>query len=295
MAFSLKRKVPTITVDIGFTDILRKLLKRTDMAISLGLLLVIIVIAFLAPYISPYDPNVIDLSHKNLGLTVSHPMGTDYLGRDMLSRVMWGARTSLFISSCVVGVSLTIGITVGAISGYYGGILDDVISRLIDIFMSFPGLIFALAMLGALGPGVLNLVISLAMVQWSAYARLMRGQVLSVKKNEYIESAVLIGSSDAHVLRRHVIPNAIAPILALATLDLGHVILSIAALSYLGIGLPADVPEWGAILSSGKEFMRTAPFITIFPGLAITLVVVLFSVLGDGLRSILNPNAGEVL
>ena len=264
------------------------------MTIALGLLLIIVLLAVIAPFIAPYDPNTIDLTNKNLGPMASHLLGTDYLGRDMLSRILLGAQTSLFIASCVVGISLTFGILVGCISGYYGGLVDDIISRVIDIFMSFPGIIFALAMLGALGPGVINMIISLAMVQWSTYARLMRGQVLSIKKNEYVQSSLLIGSNDVHVIGKHIIPNSIAPIITLATLDLGNVILSIAALSFLGIGLPADVPEWGAILSSGKEFMRVAPFITIVPGLAITVVVLIFSVLGDGMRSILDPHGGEI-
>ena len=294
MAFSFKRKLPVITANPGFSGIAARVLKRRDMSIALGVLLIIIVLAILAPFITPYDPNKIDLANKNLGPMASHWLGTDYLGRDMLSRILMGAHTSLFIASCVVGLSLTFGIFVGCISGYYGGLVDDVVSRVIDVFMSFPGIIFALAMLGALGPSITNMIISLAMVQWSTYARLMRGQVLAIKKNEYVQSSLLIGSSDAHVIGRHIIPNSIAPIIALATLDMGNVILSIAALSFLGIGLPADVPEWGAILSSGKEFMRVAPFITIVPGLAITVVVVIFSVLGDGLRSILDPHGGDI-
>jgi len=294
MAFSFKRKVPAITLNTGFSDIVRNILKSRDMTVSLVLLMLVVVLALISPYIAPYDPNAINLDNKNLGPTTSHWLGTDYLGRDMLSRLLIGARTSLLISSCVVAVSLAIGVTVGCIAGYYGGIVDDIISRVVDIFMSFPGMIFALAMLGALGPGITNMVISMAMVQWSTYARLMRGQVLSVKKNEYIQSAAIIGASDARIVGKHIIPNSIAPIIALATLDMGGVILWIAALSFLGIGLPADVPEWGSILSSGKEFMRTAPLITILPGLAITFVVVLFSILGDGMRNILDPHKGEI-
>jgi peptide/nickel transport system permease protein len=294
MAFFYKRKVPDIKVNLGVAEIARRALKRRDMAISLALLAALIVTSIAAPYIAPYDPGAIDMKNKNLGPGTDHLLGTDYLGRDLLSRILVGARTSLSISAGVVLASLAAGIALGGISGYYGGVVDDIIARVIDIFMSFPGMIFALAMLGVMGPGVLNLMISLAMVQWSTYARLMRGQVLSIKNNEYVASAKTIGAGDAHIMARHVIPNSIAPIIVLATIDLGHVILSIAALSFLGIGLPADVPEWGAILSSGKELMRTAPFITIFPGLAITFVVVIFSVLGDGMRNILDPRGGEI-
>lgn len=296
MTFAPKRKVPVITVDVGFGDIIRKVLKRIGMVISLILLGIFMLITILTPMISPYDPNAIDLENKNLGPVQQHILGTDYLGRDMLSRILAGAYTSLSISAGVVIISLIIGVMIGCISGYYGGIFDDTISRVIDVFMSFPSIIFALAMLGVLGPGVINMIISIAMVQWSYYARLMRGQVLSVKKNEYIHSAITIGASDTHIITKHIIPNSIAPVIVLATIDLGHVILSVAALSYLGIGLPANIPEWGAMLSAGKEFMRTAPFMTIFPGLAITFIVVLFSILGDGMRDILDPtyDGGEL-
>ncbi len=297
--FSLKRKMPEImpeiTVGTGFEYIIRRVLKRKDMVILLTLLGIFILITILTPVISSHDPNAIDLKNKNLGLTKQHPLGTDYLGRDTLSRILAGAYTSLSISFGVVIISLIIGVMIGCISGYCGGIVDEIVSRVIDIFMSFPSIIFALAVLGALGPGVLNMIISITMVQWSTYARLMRGQVLSVKKKEYIDSAVTMGVKDVHIMTRHIIPNSIAPIITVSTIDIGHVILSVAALSYLGIGLPADVPEWGAMLSAGKEFMRIAPLMTIFPGLAITFIVAIFSMLGDGMRDILDPVEGGEL
>jgi peptide/nickel transport system permease protein len=295
MMFSFKKKKPEITIGTGFEYIIRKVLKRKDMVILLILLGIFILITIMAPMISSHDPNAIDLKNKNLGPTKQHPLGTDYLGRDTLSRILAGAYTSLSISFGVVIISLIIGVMIGCISGYCGGIIDDIVSRVIDIFMSFPSIIFALAVLGALGPGILNMIISIAMVQWSTYARLMRGQVLSVKKKEYIDSAVTMGVKDIHIMTRHIIPNSIAPIITVSTIDIGHVILSVAALSYLGIGLPADVPEWGAMLSAGKEFMRVAPLMTIFPGLAITFIVAIFSMLGDGMRDIFDPVEGGEL
>lgn len=260
------------------------------MLVSMAMLCILVFIAIASPVLSPYDPNGIDLKNKNLPPSSDHLLGTDYLGRDMLSRIMHGATTSLSIAAGVVVLSLIIGISLGCIAGYYGGLVDEVISRAIDVFLAFPGIIFALAMMGVLGPGLMNLMLSLALVQWSSYARLMRGQVLSVKEQEYVLSTQLLGASNLHVMRKHIIPNAIAPIIVLATIDFGHVILSVAALSFLGLGLPADIPEWGSMLSAGKEFMRTAPYQTIFPGLAITLFVVIFSILGDGMRDILDPH-----
>lgn len=264
--------------------------ERKSMIASMAILCILVFIAIASPVLSPYDPNVIDLKNKNLPPSSDHLLGTDYLGRDMLSRIIHGTTTSLAIAAAVVVLSLIIGISLGCTAGYYGGLADEVISRVIDVFLAFPGIIFALAMMGVLGPGLTNLMLSLALVQWSSYARLMRGQVLSIKEQEYVLSTQLLGASNLHIMRKHIIPNAVAPIIVLATIDFGHVILSVAALSFLGLGLPADIPEWGSMLSAGKEFMRTAPYQTIFPGLAITLFVVIFSILGDGMRDILDPH-----
>lgn len=274
----------------------KKVFQRKDMLFALIALLLFSGTALFAPLISPYDPNAIDLGNKNLSPSGEHLLGTDYLGRDLLSRILIGARTSLSIAFGVVLISLLIGTALGCVAGYYGGIVDESISRVIDIFLSFPGIIFALAIMGVLGSGVFNLIFALSIVQWAKYARVMRGQVLSLKKQEFVLSAVTSGADDFHIILKHIVPNAIAPLLVLATIDFGHVILSIATLSFLGIGLPADVPEWGAMLSAGKEFMRTAPYQTIFPGLAITSFVVIFSILGDGMRDILDPNheGGEI-
>lgn len=268
---------------------IQMIFRRKDMLIALVLLFTLMSIALLAPWIVPSDPNEVSLNDKNLGPSSEHLLGTDYLGRDMLSRIMIGAHTSLLISFGVVLISLVSGVFLGCMAGYCEGYVDEVISRLIDLFLAFPGIIFVLAVMSMLGTGVVNIIIALSIVQWAGYARLMRGQVISVKKNEYVLSAKMIGVGDIRVLLKHIVPNSIAPILVLATIDIGHVILSISALSFLGIGLPADIPEWGAMLSAGKAYMRTAPFQTIFPGMAITTFVVIFSIIGDGMRDILDP------
>jgi peptide/nickel transport system permease protein len=260
------------------------------MKLSLVMLGLLMFVALASPLLSPYDPNVINLENKNHPPSSDNLLGTDYLGRDMLSRILHGATTSLSISVGVVTLSLITGITLGCVAGYYGKLADEGVSRLIDVFLAFPGIIFALALMGVLGPSVVNLMLSLAIVHWAPYARLMRGQVLAVREQEYVLSTRLLGAGDRRIMGKHIIPNSIAPIIVLATIDLGHVILSVSALSFLGLGLPADIPEWGAMLSAGKGFMITSPYQTIFPGLAITLVVVIFSILGDGMRDILDPH-----
>lgn len=267
-----------------------KILRRKDMTLAMVLLVALVLVAVLNPLLSSSDPNAIDLKNKNLSPSQQHLLGTDYLGRDIFDRLVAGTTTSLSIAAGVTAISLIIGIGIGCISGYYGGFVDESLSRLIDVFLSFPGIIFALAIMGFLGSSVSNLILALSVVHWAKYARLMRGQVLSIKENEYVLSAKTIGASDFHIMRKHLIPNSIATVFVLATIDIGHVILSIAALNFLGIGLPTDIPEWGAMLSAGKEFMRTSPYQTIFPGLTITLVVIIFSIIGEGLRDILDPN-----
>lgn len=278
------------------SELTKKVSKKKDMLFALVALSFFVGLAILAPLISPYEPNAIDLKNKNLNPSGEHILGTDYLGRDLLSRILIGAQTSLSIAFGVVFISLLFGTAVGCAAGYYGGIVDESLSRVIDIFLSFPGVIFALTILGVLGSSIFNLMLALSIVQWAHYARVMRGQVLALKRQEFVLSSITSGASDFYIIRKHIVPNAIAPVLVLATIDLGHVILSIATLSFLGIGLPADIPEWGAMLSAGKEFMRTAPYQTIFPGLAITLFVVIFSIIGDGMRDILDPNheGGEI-
>lgn len=260
-------------------------------AVCLVLLAILVILALLAPWIAPYDPNDINLRSSLASPSSEHWLGTDHLGRDIFSRLLYGTATSFSIAISVVTFALVMGILFGGIAGYFGGLADDIISRVIDLFLSFPSMIFALAIVGALGSSVPNLILALALVNWASYARLMRGQVLSIKSNDYVSSARVIGASDARILVRHILPNAISPVIVLATLDMGHVILSAAALSFLGLGIPPSIPEWGSMLNAGKEFMRTAPNLTIFPGMAITFTVILFSLLGDGFREVLDPES----
>nr|CBH39672.1 ABC transporter, permease protein [uncultured archaeon] len=257
------------------------------------LILVLVLIAILAPYIAPHDPIEINLKERLLAPNMEYPLGTDNLGRCMLSRIIYGARISLQIGIIVVGITSVIGITLGMIAGYYGGVLDELIMRGVDILLVFPGIILALVIAGILGPGLFNVMLALAIVGWTGYARVVRGVVLSVKEKEYVESARALGVGDWYIITRHILPSCVAPIIVIATLSMAYVILAAAALSFLGLGAQPPTPEWGSMLNNGKNFMRTAPHLTTFPGLAIMIAVLAFNFIGDRLRDALDPRVSE--
>ncbi len=257
--------------------------------IALLFLLILILCAVFAPYIAPEDPSKINLAQKNIMPSSDHILGTDYLGRDVLSRLIYGANTSLSIAFITVLVSAFIGISAGLIAGYYGGIIDELISRAIDTFIPFPGMIIALAIVAFLPQGIFAIVLALTLHSWAGFARIVRNGTYSVKSREFILAAKLSGITNFQIIKKHIFPNVFAPVLILMTLDVGGVILSIAGLSYLGLGIPTDIPEWGAMISNGKEFIRSAPLLTIIPGIIVTGVVLLFNILGEELRAILNP------
>lgn len=265
-------------------------LKKNKIAI-IGFIIIISLafIALFAPFIAPHDPIEQNLEKRLLPPCREYPMGTDDLGRCLLSRIIYGARVSLQLSVIVVGIITVIGVTLGLISGYYGGIVDEIIMRLVDVVLAFPGIILALAVAGALGPGLFNVMLALAMVGWTGLARVVRGSVLSVKQKEFVESARALGCSDLHIMTRHILPNVMAPVIVLATLDMAFIILAAAGLSFLGLGAQPPTPEWGSMLNNGRAFMRTAPHLTTFPGLAIMVAVLAFNFLGDGLRDVLDP------
>lgn len=264
---------------------------REHRLFSVALIGVIIVTlcAITAPAIAPYDPAQISLKTKNALPSAEHLLGTDYLGRDTLSRILYGAQTSLSIAFVTVILSAVIGVMAGMAAGYYGGKVDDIISRVIDVFLPFPGMIIALAILAFFPPGMYAIICALTLHSWAGFARIVRNDTYSMKTREFVLSARLSGLSDFKIMKNHILPNIAAPILILMTLDVGSVILSIAGLSYLGLGIPTDIPEWGAMISNGKEFIRSAPLLTIIPGIVITAVVLLFNIMGEELRSILNP------
>lgn len=274
--------------------LIREIKKRLGFQCCLVILGMLIIIAVLAPFIVPYDPGATDLPHKNEGPSSTHLWGTDYLGRDLFSRTLCAAQTSLIIAFATVGCAFAAGTAVGCIAAFYGGIVDELLSRCIDLFLAFPGIIFSLALLGLIGAGILNMVIALTLAQWATFARLMRGDVLSIRNLEYVQSARTAGLPDRRIMLRHLVPNAIMPVLILATLDVGSVILATAGLSFLGLGIPPGIPEWGSMIGAGKEFLRTAPLNIIVPGLAITVVVLIFNFLGEGLRDILDVHKDQV-
>jgi peptide/nickel transport system permease protein len=291
----MKKYPKTRTISDSHTRLIHEVVKKPAFIVSLSCILILVIIAICAPYIAPYDPNDTDLPNKNLGISSSHVWGTDYLGRDLFSRTIWGTRTSLIIAFTTVGCAFFAGVLVGCMAAFYGGIVDEVLSRCIDLFLAFPGIIFSLALLGLIGPGIPNMVLALTLSQWAVFARLMRGDVLSITNLEYIQSAKTGGLPNSRIILKHLIPNAIMPVLILATLEVGSVILSTAGLSFLGLGIPPEIPEWGSMIGAGKEFLRTAPLNVIVPGLAITVVVMIFNVFGEGLRDILDVHEEQVI
>ncbi len=253
------------------------------------IIFVLVFIAIFAPFIAPHDPVDQELKKRLSPPSSEYPLGTDHLGRCILSRLLYGARISLPIAVMVVGITFAIGVTTGAISGYLGGIADEIIMRIVDVFLTFPGLILALGIIAALGPGLFNAMIALVIVGWAGYTRIVRGSVLAVKEKEFVEGARGLGASDSYILVRHILPNVIAPVIPMAMLGMGYVILAVAGLSFLGLGAQPPTPEWGAMLNDGRVFMRSAPQLMIFPGLAIMITVLAFNFLGDGLRDVLDP------
>jgi len=249
--------------------------------------------AMIGPWLVPYDPSAQELALRLEGPSRLHWLGLDELGRDILARVMSGARISLFVGLVVVSVSASIGAAMGALAGYYGGIIDEAISRVIDILLAFPGLLLAIALVAVLGPSLTNVVIALSLIGWVGYARVARAQVLQAREFEYVVAARAIGAATARILIRHVLPAALPALTVQATLGMGGAILSEAALSFLGLGVQPPTPSWGAMLNYGRVHVLDAPHLTVFPGLAIAIVVLGLNLLGDSLRDRLGGAEGS--
>jgi peptide/nickel transport system permease protein len=245
--------------------------------------------ALAGPWLVPFDPAAQELALRLEGPTGAHWFGLDELGRDILARILSGARISLMVGVVVVGVSSTIGIILGSIAGYFGGRIDELISRVIDILLAFPGLLLAIALVAVLGPSLTNVVLALSLIGWVGYARLVRGQVLRAREFEFVQAARALGASTPRILAWHVIPTTLPAVSVQATLGMGGAILAEAALSFLGLGVQPPTPSWGTMLSYGKGHLLDAPHLTIFPGIAIAILVLGFNFLGDGLRDRLDP------
>jgi peptide/nickel transport system permease protein len=245
--------------------------------------------AIVGPWLSPFDPAAQELPLRLAGPTPAHPFGLDELGRDILARVLAGARISFAVGIAVVSVSASVGTLLGAIAGYFGGMIDDLISRIIDILLAFPGLLLAIALVAVLGPSLANVLLALTVIGWVGYARLVRGQVLRAREFEYVQAARALGASTPRILWRHVIPSAIPAVVVQATLGMAGAIIGEAALSFLGLGVQPPTPSWGTMLNGGRAHLLDAPHLTIFPGVAIALLVLGFNFVGDGLRDLADP------
>ncbi|HIE31218.1 MAG TPA: ABC transporter permease [Methanosarcinales archaeon] len=274
-----------------FIDFVARVRESRSVIIGAAVVVLLSLLATFAPQLSPNSPAKACLDDRLISpfAESKYPLGTDHLGRCVLSRLLYGARISLAVGIIVVGISATAGTILGVVSGYYGGVLDALIMRLVDATLAFPSIFLAVAIAGLLGQGLVSVMIALVAVDWTRYARVGRGSVLSLKEKEFVESARSLGESDHYIMARHILPNIIAPIIVVATLGMAYVILSAAALSFLGFGPQPPTPEWGAMLNAGRVYMRTEPHLTILPGLAIMVMVLAFNLLGDGLRDVLDP------
>ena len=257
----------------------------------LGLLLTLTpaLAGLLAPWLPLPDPTAISLSDRLMGWSAEHPLGTDHLGRDTLSRIVFGARTTLIASVLTLALTMSIALVVGMFSGYYGGWADTMLSGLIDLILAFPALILAIAIAGTLGPGLFNVLLAGGLVWWAGNARIIRGTTLAARQAEYVAAARAMGASDIRIIARHIAPNILGPFIVIASLDMGWIILGIAGLNFLGLGSQPPTPEWGAMLNEARPHLQSAPRLMLLPGLAIFLAALGFNLLGDGLRDVLDP------
>ena len=256
-----------------------------------GILAILIVLAAIfAPIVSGgIDPTVGDLSEAIQAPSANHLFGTDKMGRDIYARVIYGARTSLVAAFAIVILVFLVGLILGIVAGYFGGIVDTIIMRIADMMIAFPGLVLALAVAGILGASVRNAVLAISLVTWPKYARLARSLVMKIRHRDYVDAAIVTGSGTLYMLYRYMLPNALPTLVITAATDIGSMMLELAALSFLGFGAVPPSPEWGLMLSEGRAYMQSAPWLMVFPGLAIFVTVVVFNMLGDGLRDILDP------
>ena len=268
---------------------MRRFLKNKLSVIGMVVIIIFILIAIFADQLAPYDYAAQDLTSMYLSPCAEHPLGTDNLGRDMLSRIIYGTRISLLIGFSSVGISLLIGTLLGCLAGFYGGKIDNVIMRIMDIFLAVPSLLLSITIVSALGPSIFNLMLAIAISSVPGYARIVRASVLTVKDQEFVEAAKCIGANNFEIISSHILPNCMAPIIVQVSLKVASAILSTSGLSFLGLGVKAPTPEWGAMLSGGRAYLRNAPHLTVFPGIAIIITILSLNLLGDGLRDALDP------
>jgi peptide/nickel transport system permease protein len=268
----------------------RSFISRPLTTIGFALLLLFGTLALFAPWLCPYNPAVLDLAHRLAGPSQAHWLGTDELGRDILSRIIQGARLSLTVAVSVVSLSLFLGLVFGGIAGYYGRWTDVVINTfLMNAFLALPGILLAIAFVAFLGPGLLNLILALSIGGWVGYARLVRAQVLAVREREFVEAARALGASDLRIFVRHILPNILQPLIVQAAIGMAGAVLAEATLSFLGLGVPPPAASWGSMLNDARPFLFEAPHLVVFPAIAVALCVLCFNFLGDALRDYLDP------
>ena len=278
-----------------WATLLRRLVRRRTALFGLLVVAAVLLAAIFAPFIAPFDPLDQDIGQRlqepgwQDGRGRVHPLRTDHFGRDILSRIIFGSRIAIVVGLAAVMISGVIGMFVGLLAGYVGGRLDDVLMRLADIQLAFPFILLAIAVIGVLGPSLLNIIIVIGVSSWVVYARVVRGEVLSIREREYVHAAVALGSRTGRVLLSHVLPNTFTPWLVVATLDMARVIVIESALSFLGLGVQPPTPTWGGMLADGRVYLSTAWWLATFPGLAILITVLGINLLGDGLRDTLDP------
>jgi peptide/nickel transport system permease protein len=272
---------------------LHYLMKNKLAVIGGVLVLLVFTFSIFASLIAPYNPSAIDIKNILVGPSLTHPLGTDDLGRDVLSRMLWGGRVSLKVGFVAVGIATIIGLILGSLAGYYGGWVDSIIMRGVDIMLSIPTIFLVLAVIAILEPSIINIMIVIGLTSWMEPARLIRAEFISLKEREFVLAARAIGATDDRIMMRHILPNGLSPILVSATMGIGGAILIESALSFLGLGVQPPTPSWGSLLSSGKDNIEIAWWLSAFPGLAILITVLGYNLLGEGIRDALDPRQRE--
>lgn len=273
-------------------DFFKILFKNKMTGCAVIFIMLLVIVAIFAPQIAPYPEEGegwINLENALLPPSLEHPFGTDDMGRDLLSRMIFGARISLVVSTITIAVALVVALPIGLISGYYGGIIDEIMMRITDVFLSFPTLLIAILVAAFLGQGIDKACIAIAIAWWPWYARVVRAQTISIKERPFVKASQCIGTSDLYIMFRHILPNTLAPVIIQASMDMGSVIITCASLSFIGLGAQIPTPEWGLIISSSRKFILDAWWFSTIPGIVILLTVLSFNLLGDGLREALDP------
>ena len=286
---SLEQEEAVIKKRSQLKEIWRRFRRDKQAMVGMCMLLLMIFSAIFASVISPYDPLQQDIINRLQPPSAAHFFGTDELGRDIFSRILYGSRISLTVGLIAVSISSVVGCALGAIAGYYGGVLDNVIMRCTDVLMAIPSILLNISIVAALGTGLQNVMIAIGISSVPAYCRIMRASLLSLKDQEFVDASRAAGASDPYIILNHILPNSLAPLIVQATLKIGGAILSCASMSFIGLGIVPPTPEWGAMLSTGRDFLRDAPHLTAFPGMAIMFAVFAMNLMGDGLRDALDP------